>query len=569
MSDRVLSGEKNIAHDIPMLSVLCFSIAHWEKLVNDFDAFQAVQFLNTVQVAFDKHKEQQKVHQVRTSASFFMVTAGQDGDTFHAETLLKLALNILDEVESEGLKLHFALHSGSALAGVVGSQRPNYCFFGDTLQYAQAMVARSPPGCLCLSDSTHSQLGLLSGHHRLPAGARVIEHGKVELLNCKSVKLWLLVPSHVPEEAILEIQAAPAPAVLPLPAPAAVAQPHVVTVAVPQLPPPPAACQVLATDATSGDLPLTIPQAVPPVGGWRLLSVDDDEVNQEVVTGIFKPEGLNITIAMNGAECLKEVDKGSFHIVLLDSMMPGMSGLEVCKQLRKRFTHLELPIIMLTCRTAAEEAAEAIDAGCNDYVRKPFTRVELVARVHVHLAMRHERNALQKQIRDVMAKAQSMSEIQHSAKPTSRHIMASSPPPPPVTSQLNHRAASSPNMMAALPNTPGERSVMSVGSDYRSGDYRMNGFRTTFTDASVSPDAVGEIKELRDLLRDQERAFRAARVELVACRAKLAASEGDADEVWHRLSEAELSLMDFRQTQMKMQDAASLAKLGLSPDNCH
>merc|ERR1719350_464194 len=97
---------------------------------------------------------------------------------------------------------------------------------------------------------------------------------------------------------------------------------------------------------------------------------------------------------MNGQECLAAVEDKSFHIVLLDCMMPGMSGLEVCKTLRRRFSPLQLPILMLTCRTAPEEAAEAIDAGCNDYVRKPFARVELVARIHVHLAMMQEMNTL-------------------------------------------------------------------------------------------------------------------------------------------------------------------------------
>merc|ERR1740121_2378956 len=56
----------------------------------------------------------------------------------------------------------------------------------------------------------------------------------------------------------------------------------------------------------------------PPIGGWRMLSVDDDEVNQEVIQGIFGPLGLELTIAMNGAECLAAVEEKSFHIVLLD-----------------------------------------------------------------------------------------------------------------------------------------------------------------------------------------------------------------------------------------------------------
>merc|ERR1719356_1659766 len=61
--------------------------------------------------------------------------------------------------------------------------------------------------------------------------------------------------------------------------------------------------------------------------------------------------------------------------------MPGMCGVDVCKALRKKYNHVELPVIMLTCRTAAEDICEALGAGCNDYMTKPFSRIELVARV--------------------------------------------------------------------------------------------------------------------------------------------------------------------------------------------
>jgi len=517
MADRVFSGETDIAHDIPMLSVLCFSVVHWEKLVNDFDAFQTVQHLNTIQSAYEKHRNPQKVYQLRTPASSFMAIAGQDGDTYHAETLLKLALAILAEVEDTGLELHFGLHSGAAQAGVIGTEQPNYCLFGDTLQLVQAMIDQTPPGCLCFSDAAKNQLEQLGqlSMHRLPAGARVIERGKLEPPSCKAVQLWLLVRASVSEEAINQMPAASARpcAVQPLHAQIP-SQQHAVVAASPQ--------------------PLAGSHLAAPAGGWRLLSVDDDEVNQEVVTGMFKPEGLDVTIAMNGVECLNQIDKGSFHIVLLDSMMPGMSGLEVCKTLRKRFTHLELPIIMLTCRTAAEEAAEAIDAGCNDYVRKPFTRVELVARVHVHLAMRHERNALQQQIRELMTKAQNLAETHQSER-----VVTQATPAPivavPRWPLQQDRSASALSVRSDIPN----------GNSYRSGPHCM------------------EVKELKVAFREQERALRMARAELAACRAKLKASEGDADEVWHRLGEAETALLDYRHMQQKMKDEVALAKIGL------
>jgi DNA-binding response OmpR family regulator len=123
---------------------------------------------------------------------------------------------------------------------------------------------------------------------------------------------------------------------------------------------------------------------------WRLLSVDDDEVNQEVMRGIFESAGFDLSIAMDGTACLDhisrtEVDNSMPHIVLLDSMMPGKSGMEVCRSLRQKYSTLELPIIMVSCRSTKDEIKAALDEGCNDYVTKPFHRTELVARVSTQM----------------------------------------------------------------------------------------------------------------------------------------------------------------------------------------
>merc|ERR1719287_132117 len=109
--------------------------------------------------------------------------------------------------------------------------------------------------------------------------------------------------------------------------------------------------------------------------------------------------GFQVSIAMNGPSCIEQITQAAKngtlpHVVLLDYMMPGMSGLDVCKALRKRFSPLELPIIMLTCKTAAEEVAKALKTGVNDYVKKPFNQVELSARVESHIELLNERASL-------------------------------------------------------------------------------------------------------------------------------------------------------------------------------
>jgi len=136
----------------------------------------------------------------------------------------------------------------------------------------------------------------------------------------------------------------------------------------------------------------------------HILSVDDDAINQHVIGGMFGPEGFEIVVAMDGLECLEYIERAENgdepwpNVVLLDNMMPGMGGVDVCKVLRKKHSHLELPVIMLTCRTVAEDICEALGAGCNDYMTKPFSRIELVARVRSQIRISRIYWALQQQV---------------------------------------------------------------------------------------------------------------------------------------------------------------------------
>jgi class 3 adenylate cyclase len=89
---------------------------------------------------------------------------------------------------------------------------------------------------------------------------------------------------------------------------------------------------------------------------------------------------------MNGEEALRAIDGGDrFDLVLLDIMMPRMSGFEVCEQIRKKFLASELPVIMITAKNQVQDLVQGLDAGANDYLAKPFTRDEFLARVKTHL----------------------------------------------------------------------------------------------------------------------------------------------------------------------------------------
>ncbi|MDJ0838384.1 MAG: response regulator [Acidobacteriota bacterium] len=119
----------------------------------------------------------------------------------------------------------------------------------------------------------------------------------------------------------------------------------------------------------------------------RLLVVDDHESNLQVIGQHLRRH--HITCARSGREALALLENGDFQLVLLDVMMPGMSGYEVCEALRKAHAMEKLPVLFLTVRNRTEDMVRGFRAGANDYLTKPISRQELLARVEMHLKLRH------------------------------------------------------------------------------------------------------------------------------------------------------------------------------------
>ncbi|CAN2039524.1 two-component system, sensor histidine kinase and response regulator [Candidatus Magnetomoraceae bacterium gMMP-15] len=117
---------------------------------------------------------------------------------------------------------------------------------------------------------------------------------------------------------------------------------------------------------------------------YHLLIVDDEPINLQVLKNQLSRDYL-ITLATNGREALEAVKNQQFDLVLLDVMMPGMSGYEVCQLMRKEYLANELPVIMLTAKNQVEDMVAGFRAGANDYLTKPFSKEELLARVETHL----------------------------------------------------------------------------------------------------------------------------------------------------------------------------------------
>jgi two-component system sensor histidine kinase ChiS len=119
---------------------------------------------------------------------------------------------------------------------------------------------------------------------------------------------------------------------------------------------------------------------------YQVLIVDDDPVNLQVAANHLSLEGISFQTVQDGAAALSRVESGERpRVVLLDIMMPKITGFDVCQRLRKTWSASMLPIIMLTAGNRVADLVTAYEAGANDYISKPFTREELIARVKCHL----------------------------------------------------------------------------------------------------------------------------------------------------------------------------------------
>ncbi|MEM8997050.1 MAG: response regulator, partial [Acidobacteriota bacterium] len=110
-----------------------------------------------------------------------------------------------------------------------------------------------------------------------------------------------------------------------------------------------------------------------------------EPVNIRVLSNLLTAAGYRVTAAGGGAEALDRLQDPGFDLVLLDVMMPKMSGYEVCRSLRTRLGVEELPVIFLTAKTQEADLVAGFAEGGNDYLLKPVTKAELLARVSLHL----------------------------------------------------------------------------------------------------------------------------------------------------------------------------------------
>ena len=129
---------------------------------------------------------------------------------------------------------------------------------------------------------------------------------------------------------------------------------------------------------------------------FRILIVDDVVDNIRVAMNILKEDDYEFSFANSGTEALRLIadEAEAFHLILLDIMMPGIDGYEVCQKLKENYFTADIPVIFLTAKVDVDSISKGFEVGGVDFITKPFHADELLARVKTHLELYHARELL-------------------------------------------------------------------------------------------------------------------------------------------------------------------------------
>ncbi|QTD50478.1 two-component regulator propeller domain-containing protein [Sulfidibacter corallicola] len=144
--------------------------------------------------------------------------------------------------------------------------------------------------------------------------------------------------------------------------------------------------------------PIDLQDLDAPFAGTCILIVDDDDVNRRVLSNLLVPRGFHVKEADGGLDALRRISRSEFDLVLLDVMMPGMNGYEVCQKIRETHPPHDLPVVLVTALSGDTEIGQGFAVGANDFVTKPISKEELVLRVETHLRLKDMNKVLEREV---------------------------------------------------------------------------------------------------------------------------------------------------------------------------
>jgi signal transduction histidine kinase/ligand-binding sensor domain-containing protein/DNA-binding response OmpR family regulator len=146
--------------------------------------------------------------------------------------------------------------------------------------------------------------------------------------------------------------------------------------------------------------------------GFKILLVDDESVNRQVLHDHLSMQNYQLVEAPNGQQALNAIEEqGPFDLVLLDIMMPKISGFEVCQKIREKYAVNDLPVIFLTAKNQVADLVQSFAVGANDYISKPVAKHELLTRVETHLRLSDINRNLERKVTERTAELEILGEI--------------------------------------------------------------------------------------------------------------------------------------------------------------
>ena len=128
-----------------------------------------------------------------------------------------------------------------------------------------------------------------------------------------------------------------------------------------------------------------------------ILAVDDTEMNLDILEGILKK--YDVIPALSGEDALEILQEEQVDLILLDIVMPGMDGFEVCRRIKADKRTHDIPVMFITVKSSEEDIKKCFELGIVDYIPKPFNAVELLARVETHLKLRSYQIRLEESVK--------------------------------------------------------------------------------------------------------------------------------------------------------------------------